>query len=78
MSKRVTVKLEKKIFRSFTNKEFKEKIKKIEGLYKETEKVANQIKYKKEEKLELNLKLNELMDLDREPVMKTQVITVIL
>ena len=41
MSKRVIIKLEKEIFKLFINKEFKEKIKKIEGLYKETEKVAN-------------------------------------
>ena len=41
MNKKVIVKLEKEIFRPFTNEEFKEKIKKIEGLHEETKKVAD-------------------------------------
>ena len=32
----------------------------------------------KEEKLKLNLELNKLVDLDRESIMKTQIIIVIL
>ena len=41
MSKRIIIKSEKKIFKSLTNKEFKEKAKKIKGLHKKTKKVAN-------------------------------------
>ena len=41
MSKRITIKLEKKTFKPLINKEFKEKAKKIKGLYKETKKIAN-------------------------------------
>ena len=41
INKRVTVKLEKEIFKPFINKEFKKKAKKIEGLYKEAKKIAN-------------------------------------
>ena len=77
MNKKITVKLEKKIFKSLTNEEFKEKVKKIKGLYKETKKIANQIKYEKEEKLKSDLKLNKLADPDREPAMKTQVTIII-
>ena len=41
MSKKITVKLEKKIFKPLINKEFKEKAKKIEGLHKKTKKIAD-------------------------------------
>ena len=41
INKRVIIKLEKEIFRLFINKEFKEKAKKIKGLYKEVKKIAN-------------------------------------
>ena len=41
INKRVTIKLEKKIFKSFINKEFEKKIKKIKKLYKEVKKVVN-------------------------------------
>ena len=41
INKRVIIKLEKETLRPFINKEFKEKAKKIEGLYKEVKKVAN-------------------------------------
>ena len=41
INKRVIIKLEKKTFKPLINKEFKEKAKKIKGLYKEAKKVAN-------------------------------------
>ena len=78
MNKRIIIKLEKKILKPLINKEFKEKIKKIKGLHKEIKKIANQIEYEKEEKLELDSELNKLTDLDGESVMKTQIIIVVL
>ena len=41
MNKRVIIKLKKEIFRPLINEEFKEKAKKIEGLYEEVKKITN-------------------------------------